>query len=399
MSKIIFPLFASIFLNLAFAQKNPISFVTYNLGLAENYIPMIPERLEKIPQALVALDADVLCLQEVWDRPHQELLMEKLKESHPYSMRSFPTQKYTEDTGICRPWDLIGGKDKFLTCMVKNCSGLEGDARTDCLLGKCGAALTTLKNERRECAEALFAQVGKSTLAALWEVFNPFRRAGLMAYEGSDGLMIFSRYPLENTQVVSFADVSTITRRGALIAFTTIKGKKVQVGCTHLAADLSSSVPYAGKNRSFQEESREQARRLLKFFPHSPTPLLQVLMGDFNCGFGSVSPSLKEESAATCQELNSAQFTNLFWQEQRATSPHCSFCISSLSGHANSLNRNLKEKDSLIDHILYRDNAPALGEVVEPEIRFVLDQPQVLSNGQTSHLSDHYGLILTFFAP
>ena len=45
------------------------------------------------------------------------------------------------------------------------------------------------------------AQVGKSSLGALWAVRSPFCKAGLFAYEGSDGLLLLKT--IENYIVIS----------------------------------------------------------------------------------------------------------------------------------------------------------------------------------------------------
>ena len=42
--------------------------VTYNVGLARGFVDYADQRAEPVAAAVAALDADVVCLQEVWLR-------------------------------------------------------------------------------------------------------------------------------------------------------------------------------------------------------------------------------------------------------------------------------------------------------------------------------------------
>ena len=62
--------------------------VTFNTWLLEilgkDIAGDIPERRERIVEALIDLDADVISLQEVWPNKHRDFLIEHLSEHYPY---------------------------------------------------------------------------------------------------------------------------------------------------------------------------------------------------------------------------------------------------------------------------------------------------------------------------
>ena len=45
---------------------NAMSVLTWNVGLAYGFVPYSPERQPAVVDAVAALDADVVCLNEVW---------------------------------------------------------------------------------------------------------------------------------------------------------------------------------------------------------------------------------------------------------------------------------------------------------------------------------------------
>ena len=64
----------------------PYSFATYNTGLAINFVPLAPERFLPVVDAVSKLEAEVVCLQEVWEVDHVIALRDKVKAAFPYSL-------------------------------------------------------------------------------------------------------------------------------------------------------------------------------------------------------------------------------------------------------------------------------------------------------------------------
>ena len=79
-----------IFLCFSFAQASASDFKVVNFNtwlleiLGKDIASDILERRERIVEALIELDADVISLQEVWPNKHREFLIEHLSEHYPY---------------------------------------------------------------------------------------------------------------------------------------------------------------------------------------------------------------------------------------------------------------------------------------------------------------------------
>ncbi len=77
-------------------EKN-IKILTFNLALLDIRLfgislvkpaKYIQERLEKIPENILSLDADILTFQEIYNKGHQELLIKAFKKDYPFYARS-----------------------------------------------------------------------------------------------------------------------------------------------------------------------------------------------------------------------------------------------------------------------------------------------------------------------
>jgi len=343
-----------------------LTLTTYNVGLAHTFVAHAKERLPHIIDALTAHRTDVLCVQEAWNKKDRKEIAKNLEDL-------FAAEYFTKISNLregrrptCKIKELFG-EGKFVSCMQTQCKGLDGDEFTDCILDKCGNALSELKQTNRQCATALMAQVGKNTLIGMMTILNPFARAGLFAYKGSDGLMLFSKFPIKEKSMEDFTSISTLNRRRALKATLDIDGKDLTVYCGHLSADLSKTVPYTGKFNSWAEENSVQISTLMTAATSQSRNT--VVMGDFNCGFASagIDPELENN----CQLLNSPDFV-------RATTNECTFCQDNL------LNAE-EEKSVAIDHILVKGV-----ELMDTNVHF--KTPITLKDGTQTNLSDHYGV-------
>ena len=222
------------------------------------------------------------------------------------------------------------------------------------------------------------AQVGKSVIRSVLTVLNPFVRAALFAYKGSNGLMLLSKYPLEEASVFDLADVSTLNRRGALMANVEVGGDRYQALCAHLASRLPN-VPYTGELESWDEENKIQLTRLLAKTSDS---LPVVFMGDFNCGLGSPEFALNEVLDASCRLPLNAGFSDHFANND----PECTYC----SGASNTLNEGVSA-NILIDHIYVKGTSVVSSEIIFKEkVTVQTDEGEEL----LSNLSDHFGILI-----
>lgn len=380
MKKLFTLFFALIFSVNSFSseQVNSLSVLTYNLGLAHTFVPLAEERLPKIIEALKTEKADVMCFQEVWNKSDRKELVKSLKKEFPFSFLTKIKNVKSEALPTCKISEIFG-EGKFVACMQNNCSGKEGDEFTDCIINTCGPALRSLKEENRECATSLMAQVGKSSLMAMLTILNPFKRAGLYAYKGSNGLVMMSKYPLKNTHFYDLTKMSTLNRRGALVADVDVNGKTIKVACAHIAADLEKTVPYTGVFKSWVEENTVQFKTLLDDIGSSTSPA--ILLGDFNCSIKNEAAGIEGEAESSCRQIFSSKFSAPAMEDH----PECTYCKS------NTLTDE-DDHDVLIDHIFLKDLTMESSEVVYKELVTL----KIKGEGEVeSNLSDHFGVRMT----
>lgn len=357
-------------------QAKELTLTTYNVGLAHTFVPHAKERLPEIINAIKGFDTDVLCIQEAWKKKDRKKIVDSLEDIFAESFLTKIENLREGRRPTCKVKELFG-EGKFVSCMQTQCKDLDGDEFTDCILSKCGGALSDLKQKNRQCATALMAQVGKNTLLGMLTILNPIARAGLFAYKGSDGLILLSKYPIKDSSMVDLSDISTLNRRRALKATLDVDGKDLTVYCAHLSADLSRTVPYTGKFETWSQENNAQIQKLMDSAANHNSNV--AVMGDFNCGFSSngVDPELEQN----CQALNKPGFTNALF----STNNECTYCQD------NALNSD-ETKSVAIDHILLR--GPNLLNV---SVDF--KQPITIKDGVKTNLSDHYGVSATILLP
>lgn len=341
---------------------------TWNVGLAHGFVDHAEARAPSIWGAVETSDADLVCLQEVWADDDRAAAVETLSDSHPNMHLTENVQLKASKSPACRIGDLFG-EDRFVSCLTDSCGGLEGDALTDCIIDECEPILAELKTEKPECAKALMAQVGKSAPQALWTVVRPIRKAGVFSYDGSDGLVLASRVPLENAGMIDFTDISTLNRRRALYADVLAGDATTRVYCMHLTADLDGVAPYPGDFEGWNAENLAQVERLIEHASAFEGPT--VLMGDFNCSLEDSAAGIHAESAASCQALLDAG-----WSDPILDTHACTYCES------NTLVDN--GPDVLLDHAFVKGWASQDGSR-----RY--DGTVTLEGLGDQSLSDHYG--------
>jgi endonuclease/exonuclease/phosphatase family metal-dependent hydrolase len=354
---------------LSFANTHELT--TYNLGLAHTYVPFASQRTQPLIDALKKQESDVLCLQEVWKKEDRNLIINSLKSEYPYAHFTKIFQERASKKPVCKVKELFG-KDKFVTCTLKKCKKLDGDDFTNCVINKCGDSLVRLKNSNRQCAAALMAQVGKSSTASIWAVINPFKKASLFTYGGSNGLLLLSKKKMTEKSLLNMSDISALSRRSAL------KAKIEDVGniyCTHLSANLAGEAPYAGKFESWEEENFAQAERLVTDALDQQGPT--ALLGDFNCGNEIPGTNLSSEIPESCDLI-----ANYFEDAIALSNPGCTFCSENEIATTS--------KDRLIDHIY------TLGFHTSDERITFKEKVKISVDGKEKmvNLSDHYGVTI-----
>ena len=86
-----------------------LTFVTYNAGLARGFVSGADSRQPDIAAALAAVEADVVCLQEVWMADQVAAMEAATLEAFPH--QSWPAAQQSSDA-LCEPGQL----DTLLSC-------------------------------------------------------------------------------------------------------------------------------------------------------------------------------------------------------------------------------------------------------------------------------------------
>ena len=363
-----------------------LSFTTYNVGLLPYFTDLPDARVAPIQSALNSLATDVLCIQEAWRPQDRAALLSSLGSSYSDIFEAPARQKFTSQIPACTFGDL----EPVAACLFQACL-FSDRGFTECALAECKSSLDVLATQDPECAGALFAQAGRSTadISDIQdELFSTSAPAGLFAFDGSNGLILASKFPLQDRQVVDFFDESTTSHRVALLATVSVDGVPHQVACTHLTSNLDGLVPYTGTLGSWQNEGRTQADLLSGTAQSRAGIQPALLLGDFNCSIANGQTAVAADFQSNCERIITSG-----WSDPAGEELGCSFCT------ANTLNRNNPQiagtRDLLLDHVFTR-NLGADPTQVSLEL-----QQLVAAGGTQTNLSDHYAVRITIpvFAP
>ncbi len=355
-----------------------VAFATYNAGLAVGFVDYAEERLPLVGAGLAALEADVVCLQEVWLSEHIDALVAASKDTFPhahYEMTEDDMDAGSGDAGSGDPACTEEEIDNFGGCVRDHCSDVDPGELTTCALGNCAAEFAGLSSE---CTGCVAANIG-GTIDEILEVCSG-SGGGSMAYEGHNGLLMLSKHAIEAKETLVFK--SFLNRRVLLHAqIETPDLGQIDLFCTHLTAALSA-VEYAGEYDSWEDEQAAQISEMLSYIDeHKSAANPVVLMGDMNCGpqTGIVSA----EFAENYQLFVDGGFTAPYVDD--VSSP-CTWCGENpLTGGGDS-----GGVDSIIDHVLVKQMPE--GATYETE-RILDDAVSFESEGAQvdSRRSDHYG--------
>ncbi|MFN8391567.1 MAG: endonuclease/exonuclease/phosphatase family protein [Bdellovibrionota bacterium] len=356
---------------------------TFNAGLLPQFVPNTDARVTPVAEAVAAHDSDVVCLQELWRPADQQAIANAIHSRYPYVTIPPAHQKLASALPVCNASDF----EPIATCALTDC--LVGSLGFyECLVGTCHDELETLAAKNPECAQAVTAQEGKSALDVLDiedALLGSSAPAGLFPFDGSSGLMLASNLPLEQVQLVDFFDITTTSRRAAILATVTKNGIRHRVGCTHLQSNLDGLVPYTGKFGSYAGEQQAQADRLIGAAASYGGSDPEYLAGDFNCSRASSSTGVQDDLGQTC-----SRFLNSGYSDP-AAQLSCTFCSSN---NLNSGKGDLSEtRDTVLDHVFVR-NPIYPGATAEK----VFTQTVTVA-GSPSSLSDHFGVRVSVPVP
>lgn len=348
------------------------TFATYNAGLAIGFVDLANERAPLTAAAIAELDAEVVCVQEVWLDDQVAALQDAARTGFPDQLFLDPEPAVPTGTEpACPPEEA----DPLEACARANCGDVPNDQLASCVLGNCGEEYDATSSG---CQECLGAAIGGS-LDEILETCGSGPGGGF-AYGGSFGIGILTRGEILEEDTLVFE--STLNRRAVQHARVALPAATVDVFCTHLTA-VFDSIPYPRDEGSWAEEQAAQIEAMRRFVDErAGAGGGTILLGDFNTG-----PAVGELAAEVPGNYEAlvAGFANPYLD---AADPACTFCAD------NPLVGGADDDDSVvIDHVLVRDLA---GEVVATER--ILDEPvdiETEAGTVTSAYSDHYGVSAT----
>jgi endonuclease/exonuclease/phosphatase family metal-dependent hydrolase len=341
--------------------------VTYNLGLARNFVPFAEERLADVIAAVAALDADVVCLQEVWEDADRDALLAATADAFP-NAQIFET---TEDEGAgaaCTAEET----DPLLACVQEFCA--ETDDLTGCVLGNCGTQFGAVSQPCATCLAAHISEPIDDIIAAC------LTGGSQLLFGGRNGLVLLSRLPLGDGGHMALD--SFFTQRAVLWQEVITDAGPVHVFCTHLNAALDE-VEYGGAFESWEAEQAHQADQLLAWMEDRTGGVQdRILLGDMNSG-PAVPPELTGEVEEVFAKFTDAGLTNPYLA---LDTPPCTWCADNpLTG---------SEDSSVIDHVLL-GGAPAQGTATPVRILTETITVEGVDGAEEIPLSDHYGVAMT----
>ena len=351
----------------AVAKKE--SHATYNAGFALNFVPYAEERVQPVVDALKTVDADVLCLQEVWQLADITAITEGVKATFPHEFHVITDAGEPDpaDLPACSQAEAVPLKD----CAEANDCANSGDL-TGCVVGNCGAEFGALSPE---CTNCLASNLDKPTLDEIFQVCAV--GSAKFSYEGRNGLILLSKLPLSDTDHLVMDSFQV--RRAVLTATVDSAAGKRALFCTHLTASLSE-LEYGGEFGTWEEEQAHQVDQLTTFIgDKAPAETPIVLMGDMNAG-PKIGTTIDGEAPEVYQKFVDAGFEAPYVLQDGSP---CTWC------KANTL-VDETSSDRIIDHVFLK----GFGTATTAASR-ILDGTTTIDVGGTAtetNLSDHFGV-------
>ncbi len=390
---------------------------TYNVALTGALSPSEMQRRQPLLDAIAGAESDILCLEEVSDRTDKEAVRDAAIDSFPYIVwvetdldtpLDDPTDQNGEvppapttvpcprDVEVSEGVSVADQMDGALDCVRDACSTIPGsdDGRTtttSCASAECLGSVAVLifgDEQQQRCYTCLATQLPNETFGTIRERCPSVVNQEL-PYQGQHGVMLLSRYPLENPEV--WVLPGTWSRRAILSATAKLpNGAELDLFCNHFSfISESLAFPYLGQYgdgargpgpEGWMAEQLLQGEKLVAHVQEKSANRAAIVLGDFNATRAYPDIGVVAEGQETLELLEGA-FTPAYTPDY---APACTFCDT------NPLTSVDPDESLWIDHI-FLHNLPA--EAVKETVRTFDDNGAVdIGDGQTVPLSDHYGM-------
>ena len=344
--------------------SEPVTAVTWNAGLAEGFVDGAASRVAPVAAALDAIDADVVCLQEVW-APEEIAALQAGSPSFPHQLWPEGGQISGDGPG-CTTEEL----DKVLGCLDESCANICPEYTDDCLLNKCAIKFI---NVSPDCQGCFMANVGGDSAAVRDACSTGYPQ---YAYDGAFGTALLSKHPIVSSEHHDLG--GTTNRRG--VHHAVIKGPagKMDVYCTHFTA-VFSLLPYPRESGDWDVEQRAMADDLISYVKSSAETDQVLVLGDFNTG-PAIGEAVFAEQPATYDKFIADGYANPYAELDGS----CTWCGDNpLIGNDDSL---------VLDHVFVK------GFEGEASAERILDESleiEVCDEAAPGALSDHYAIKVT----
>lgn len=336
-------------------------------------------RREAIIHELRRLDADVVCMQEIWIGQDVERIVRELSDLYSFSfsklhlpgkLGGFLPSQEGPSMPPCNSFHI----DEFTSCARRNKCIRRKYTRgqiSACISFHCYYQFEMLS---QKCVSCMV--VGFSNMRSMYQKCAGIGLPAInMRTMNEPGLLLLSKRPLVNARYTDFHPYTKeMIERGHIEADTEDLGKVV---CTHNTADSHEytelELSRRGIYSSFLEQGHSERTQLIKKFGHT-YPL--VLAGDFNTG-DAFGPLINQEVPQ--------EFSHLARAFDVSPLKQCTFCWP----HENIYTKTTSAaQNSVIDHVFYKGH-----KVVKMLRVFTTDDAILMDN---LPLSDHNGVLAVF---
>ncbi len=349
--------------------SEPFSIATYNVGLAHGFVDYAEQRRDVLGAVLAEIDADVICLQEVWLQEDIDAVLAATGADYPHEHHVF-----LEDTTVGAPACGLDEATPLRECVDANCDGVAAGELFGCVQAHCIELFLAVSGG---CQGCMATQLGNP----VEEIFSHCTTgSSLYSYDGASGVIMLSKHAFSATHHAKLD--SSLTQRAVLGATLTLPGDlSADVYCTHIAADLSATISYQGAYESFEGENTAQAEAIVEFVDATSSGAdLTFITGDFNSGVAVGGDIVAELPNAAYRVLVEAGYVA---DMPLSADAACTYCADNtlIPDSANSV---------LIDHV-FSKGLPS-GHVTSTRIGTGL--VEIVDGNQTvqTNPSDHYGV-------
>ncbi|CAD5121264.1 DgyrCDS9795 [Dimorphilus gyrociliatus] len=373
-----------------YCQASPLKLLSFNTRLTADEL-YTRSRFLKTVQTLKRLDADVLCLQEVWNDEHLFSLIEDLEWKFPFSYSfvhnvggllneklDLPNSKCSEKDG-----------DRLLKCIKNNClNSKDSEEFHSCYVNECNPFDLNLNEACRECTtlqieaciKIMPQNVNKDRIMeCLKQIKRPrgICSSRTIDTKANHGLLMLSNVPLNSQRRGIFTKDSLIAR-GFLEAKNNFGEKFV---CTQMTTGRSSVYSETKTHfNNWYDLKESEVEQLVNMYSQSKQT---YILGNFNVGPAMPSNGIKPYYSDLYKIMEDRGLENIIVRE----AGKCTLCAN------NELAKDDISNSYIVDGciLVNVDRCRLSNEVIFKE--------NMLLNPRTRKhypLSDHYATLSTF---